>query len=883
MALAPGTRVGPYEIVSTLGAGGMGEVYRARDSKLNRDVAIKVLLAAVANDPDRLARFAREAQVLASLNHPNIAGIYGLEDNAIVMELVEGPTLADRIAHGPVPVDEAIAIARQIADALLAAHDAGVIHRDLKPANVKIRPDGTVKVLDFGLAKAMDPTAGSSANAMNSPTLSVHGTQMGMIIGTAAYMAPEQARGRAVDRRADIWAFGVVLFEMLTGKRAFDGDDISITLASVLKDDLNWTALPADVPTPMRRLLRRCLEKDPKRRLSSIGDARLELEDASAPPAEDRAVISAPVVAAAAPVSRPVVPWTVAALAIVVAATAVAFWAPWRAAVDPPKASFEVQTNSPGMGPSLSIALSPDGRHLAARVIEQGISKLWVRPIERVTGTTLPGTDAAAYPFWSADGRYIAFFAGGKLKKADILGAPPQTVADATDGRGGAWNRDGVILFAPGPTGPLFRIAASGGQPLQVSELDQSRAETGHRFPRFLPDGVHFLYLVFSTKPEHSGIYVGSLNSKDTKFLVAGRSKPEFAPPDLLLFLRESTLMAQRLDLTRLELAGDPFQVAEQVGSNPGTGAAGMTVSENGVLAYRTGGSSGGRQLAWIDRSGKNEGIIGTPALFENPRLSPDGKRVAVFKPEGGGDIWVSDLERGNSTRFTFDPGSDNVPVWSPDGSRIAFVSNRDGGVFNVYQKSSGGTGDDELLLKTPNNKLLNDWSADGRYLLYQESDPKTKEDLWVLPLFGDRKPMRVLGTPFSEQNASFSPDGRWIAYESDENGTRHAYVQSFPVSGGKWQISTTFGAVPRWRPDGKELFFGADGPLMAVDLTGTVPGGQFKAGAPRELFQGLLPLGPHNYDVTPGGRRFLLLAAPTLSAGGSPIVVVLNWMSGHK
>ncbi len=468
MPLSPGTRLGPYEVVGSLGAGGMGEVYRARDSKLNRDVAIKVLLPAVANDPDCLARFSREAQVLALLNHPNIAAIYGLEEgpadhlrqgfggqeaghhtSALVMELVEGPTLADRLATGALPLDEVLAIAKQIAEALLAAHEAGVIHRDLKPANIKVRPDGTVKVLDFGLAKALDPTGGSSANAMNSPTLSVHGTQMGVILGTAAYMAPEQARGRVVDRRADIWAFGVVLFEMLTGKRAFDGDDISITLASVLKDDLNWTALPADLPTPVRRLLRRCLEKDPKRRLSSIGDARLELDDASAPPAEDRAVISAPVVAAAAPRSRPLVPWIVAGLAAVVAATAVAFWAPWRATVDPPKASFEVQTNSPGVTTPLMIALSPDGRHLAARVIEQGISKLWVRPIERVTGTTLPGTDEAVYPFWSADGRYIGCFAGGKLKKVDILGAPPQTVADATDGRGGAWNRDGVILFAP--------------------------------------------------------------------------------------------------------------------------------------------------------------------------------------------------------------------------------------------------------------------------------------------------------------------------------------------------------------------------------------------------------------------------------------------------
>ncbi len=883
MALAPGTRVGPYEIVSTLGAGGMGEVYRARDSKLNRDVAIKVLLAAVSNDPDRLARFNREAQVLASLNHPNIAAIYGLEDNAIVMELVEGPTLAERLALGAIPVDEAIAIARQMADALATAHEAGVIHRDLKPANIKVRPDGTVKVLDFGLAKALDPTGGSSAEAMNSPTISLHATQQGVVLGTAAYMAPEQARGRVVDRRADIWAFGVVLFEMLAGRRAFDGDDISITLASVLKDDLNWAALPADLPSPVRRLLRRCLEKDPKRRLSSIGDARLELDDASTAPAEDRVVPPASGVAASAPVSRPVLSWIVAAVASVIAVTAVTFWAPWRAAVALPMASFEVQASTTGTsGPSM-IALSPDGRLLVARVIEAGTARLWLRPLERVTGTALAGTEGSSYPFWSADSRSIGFFADLKLKKIDILGAPPQTVADAPTGFGGAWNGDDVILFSPNLNGALFRVAASGGPPVQVTELNPSRAELSHRFPRFLPDRVHFLYFVVSSKPEHTGIYVASLNSKETKLLVASSTRPEFAPPDLLLFLRESTLMAQRLDLGRLELSGDPFRVAEQVASNSANGAAGVAVSENGVLAYRTGGTSGGRQLAWIDRSGKPDGIVGTPALYENPRLSPDGKRLAVFKPEGGGDIWINDLERGSSTRFTFDAGSDNVPVWSPDGSRIAFVSNRDGGVFNLYQKSSSGTGDDELLLKTPNNKLLNDWSADGRYLLYQELDPKTKDDLWVLPLFGDRKPARVLGTPFNEQSASFSPDGRWIAYESDESGTRQVYVQGFPASGGKWQISTSTsdGLYPRWRSDGKELFYDRAGQLMAVDLTGTVPGGPFKAGTPQELFPGLSNLPPHNYDVTPGGQRFLVVVVTNHAAGPAPIVVVLNWKTG--
>ena len=892
MTLSPGSRLGHYEIIAELGAGGMGAVYRARDSKLNRNVAIKVLLASVANDADRLARFAREAQVLASLNHPNIAAIYGIEEArgdgpaeagrhmALVMELVEGPTLADRLSHGALPVDEALAIARQIAEALLVAHDAGIVHRDLKPANIKVRDDGTVKVLDFGLAKALDPAGGSGANAMNSPTLSVHATQQGLILGTAAYMAPEQARGRAVDRRADMWAFGVVLFEMLSGKRAFEGDDISITLAAVLKDDLDWKALPADLPTPLRRLLRRCLEKDPRRRLSSIGDARLELDDVGAMPAEDTALSAlGAVIAAPAPRSR--APWLVAAIATVVAVAAVVRWAPWRTETDPPKASFELQVDSSGTSAPFMLALSPDGRQLVARVTEQGVGKLWLRPIERVNGTTMPGTDGALNPFWSADGRQVGFFADGKLKKMDTIGAPPQTVADAVGDGGGAWNGEGVILFAPVMGGGLVRIAATGGPQAPVSELDRSRGETAHRFPRFLPDGLHFLFLVHSTQPENTGIYLGSLNSKDKTFLVAGTTKPEFASPNLLLFLRESTLMAQRLDPVTFEISGDAFRVAEGVGSNPSNGTGGMTVSGN-VLAYRSGGGLD-RELTWVDRGGKREGSVGQPGGHENPRLSPDGTRLAVFRADGGGDVWINDLARGSSTRFTFSAGADNVPVWSPDGKRIAFVSNRDGGVFNLYVKDAGGTGVDELLLKTPLNKLINDWSPDGRYILYQEDDPATKGDLWVLPLVGDAKPIQVVATPFSEFGASFSPDGRWIAYTSDESGPGQVFVQSFPLAGGKWQISATNGYYPRWRQDGKELFFDNSGTLMAVDLTGTVPGGTFKAGVPERLFSGLLNIPPHNYDVTPGGRRFLVVGTPTTLHGTAPIVVVLNWMSGLR
>ena len=893
MNLSPGSRLGHYDIVAELGEGGMGAVYRARDSKLNRDVAIKVLLASVADDADRLARFGREAQVLASLNHPNIAAIYGVEEGALVMELVEGPTLADRLATGALPLDEALAIARQIAEALLAAHEAGIVHRDLKPANIKVRDDGTVKVLDFGLAKALDQGSGigdrGSGGAANSPTITTPAmTQAGMILGTAAYMAPEQARGRAVDRRADIWAFGVVLFEMLTGRRAFEGDDISITLAAVLKDEVAWKALPADLPTPLRRLLRRCLEKDPRRRLSSIGDARLEMDDVNTTPVEEAlasASASAPATVIAAPAPRSSTPWIVAALATVVAVAAVVLWAPWRSEIDPPKASFEVRTETGGgVGPLLMLALSPDGRQLVARVTEQGVSKLWLRPIERVNGTTLPGTDGGTYPFWSADGRHVGFFADGKLKKVDTLGASPQTVADAAAGRGGTWNGDGVILFAPETNGGLVRVAASGGPQVPVTELDRSRGETSHRLPRFLPDGIHFLYLIQATQGENTGIYLGSLASKDKKFLVTAATGPEFASPNLLLFLRESTLMAQRLDLATMELSGDAFQVAGGVDWDLSNGISGMTVSQNGVLAYRGGGGGGARHLTWIDRTGKVEGIVGQPRLHENPRLSPDGTRLAAFRPDGGGDIWIDDLARGSSTRFTFDAAADNVPVWSPDGKRIAFVSNRDGGISNLYVKDADGTATDELLLKTPHNKTINDWSADGRYILYSEDDPATKADLWVLPLAGDGKPTRVLATPFNERVASFSPDGRWIAYVSDEGGPRQVFVQRFPAAGGKWQVSTGGGSTsPRWRPDGTELYLDNGGTMLAVDLTGTVPGGAFKAGVPQRLFQALMDLPPHNYDVAPDGRRFLIVSSRAAQDGLAPIVVVLNWMTGLK
>jgi len=886
--LPPGTRIGPYEIVALLGVGGMGEVYRAIDTNLKRQVAIKVLPATVAADAERLARFQREAEILAALNHPNIAHIHGLEKSdgtvALVMELVEGPTLADRIAKGPIPLDEALPISKQIAEALEAAHEQGIIHRDLKPANIKVREDGTAKVLDFGLAKAMDPV-GSRPDVSQSPTITSPAmTQAGVILGTAAYMSPEQAKGRPVDKRADIWAFGCVVYEMLTGKRPFDGEDVSDTLAFVLTKDPDWTALPTDTPVAIRRLLHRCLEKGPRQRLDSAASARLDIEDALKPEplASARSAVGATSVPAR---HRARLSWAIAAATSMIAAAAVALWAPWRAAPEPAKVSFEVQADISGVSAQATIALSPDGKMLVALIGEAGDpsqAKLWVRPIDTTTWVPIQGTDQATYPFWSPDSRQIGFISGGKLKTVDVLAPTPQTLVEniGVGTSGGAWSRDGVILFTKNFS-PLFRVPASGeGQPVPATELDTSNGETAHRFPRFLPDGDHFLYLVLSAKPAASGIYVGSLTSKGARRLVSSTARADFAEPNLLLFLRESTLMAQRFDPRRLEVLGDPFQVATGVTTGAESGAGGFSVSDNGVLAIRTGGNSGKRQLTWTDATGKADEAIDSPAVYENPRLSPDGKRLAAYRQENGADIWISDLESKNNTRITFDPGVDNVPVWSPDGQSIAFSSNRDGGVFNLYRTNAGGTGDDELLLKTAANKLVNDWTEE--FLLYQEDSPQTKIDLWMMPLSGDRKPTRLLVTPFSESEATVSPDGRWMAYTSDESGARQVYVQTFPPSEQKTRISNSRTAgQPRWRSDGKQLFFNAGGTLTVVDVLPS-PGGEFKRSVPLELFSGLVNIIPHNFDVADLGRRFLVVRSPRPALQRvQPIVVTVNWTSG--
>lgn len=874
----------------------MGEVYRARDARLGREVALKVLPEIFAQDAERMARFEREAQLLASLNHPNIAALYGFEESggvrALVMELVEGPTLSERIAGGPLPLDEALPIAKQIAEALEAAHEKGIIHRDLKPANVKVRPDGSVKVLDFGLAKALDDhtTAGDS---QHSPTLSIAATRVGVILGTAAYMSPEQAKGKPVDRRADIWAFGIVLLEMLTGRRMYSGETAAETLAFVMTKDPTFDALPAETPAGVRRLLRRCLDKDPKRRLQAIGEARVAIDETLSGATLETAPPPAPVaVPAPPPASRPVAWMAIAGVAaLCTAALAVVAAIHFREA--PPKAPavrfFVAPAEKTSLRPWDFPVVSPNGEYLAfaaAAVGQQG-STLWVRPLQSLAAQTLPGTEGASTPFWSPDSRSIAFWAQGKLKKVEVSGGPPQTLCDAGFLVGGAWGPDGAIVFASFPTGPLRRVPAAGGEAKPATTLDASRQETLHSRPAFLPDGRHFLYHAAASQAENSGVYVGSLDSKDSRRLLAGASNAVYAAAasgqGYLLFARGDPLMAQPFDAKKLELSGEAFPIAERVTGNlPG---AAFSVSENGVLAYQSGGGTNTTQLVWYDRNGKRLEPVGPPGDYSNPALSPDEKKLAVGRTDPAAktrDLWIFDLTRGTASRLTFDPADDLNPTWSPDGSRIAFSSDRKG-ARNIYQKLAAGTGEEELLFESPERKSMEDWSADGRFLLYNVGGAsKTRDDLWVLPLTGDRKPSPLVMTPFNDSQGQISPDGRWLAYRSAESGKYEVYVQPFPPSGGKWQISTAGGEEPRWRRDGKELFYVAAEKLMAVPVKAA--GSSLEAGIPKELFEAPLVRASHRnrYLVASNGQRFLVNMTVEQTTA-SPFTVVLNWLAAVK
>ena len=894
MSLSSGTRLGNYQVVALIGAGGMGEVYRARDTRLNRDVALKVLPEVFARDTQRMARFEREAKVLAALNHPNIAAIYGLEESgpirALVMELVEGPTLGERIRGGAIPLDEALPIARQVADAVEYAHENNVIHRDLKPANIKVKADGMVKVLDFGLAKALsdEPT---EADMSNSPTLSMAATMQGVILGTAAYMAPEQAKGKKVDRRADVWAFGVVLYEMLAGKPLFTGETIPETLASVMKEAPALEKIPSDTPPAIRNLLRRCLEKNVKRRLQNAGEARIIIEDVLSG-AGGASQEGLPATAAPSPIRRLAVPGLMAWGAVLTLALAALSFVHFRE-TPPQQASVRFEVTPPEKSTVSVFKLSPDGRYLAMLVPEGGRNRLWLRPLDSLQAELLTGTDGATYPFWSPDSAFIGFFAQDKLKKIAIAGGPAQTLCDAPGGRGGTWNRDGVILFA-GLTSGIYRVPAAGGVPSSVTQLRASGAGNLQRFPEFLPDGRRFFFQQSATEAEATGLYIGSLEGMPPLRILPDASNavnvPVAAPGRTghLLFKRENTLMAQPFDPVRLQTTGEMFPVAEQVGIGANVSYGAFSVSDGGVLAYWSGGL-GDRELVWLDRTGKRLGVIGKPGAIGQAALSPDEQSVALrVGTDAASDVWLQELARGVMSRFTFGPGSGSQPVWSPDGTRIAFRHRPGGGgaADSIYVKPASGAGKEELLKSGGLNSDVLGWSRDGKFIVYGDFAGTTNNDLWLLPLEGDHKPVPYLQTAFNDMRGQFSPDGRWMAYVSNESGHNEVYLQPIPASGAKRQISTAGGDDPRWRRDGKELFYiAADRQLMAVpvNIGGAAPG-SFEIGLAQALFEIEAGGGARPYQPAADGKRFLVnVAAGGDAAVATPITVITNWQAGLR
>ena len=870
-----GTSIGPYQVLSKLGEGGMGEVYRARDSVLNRDVALKILPREFASDADRVARFRREAQVLAALNHPNIAHIYGVEDAAgapaLVLELVEGPTLADRIARGPLEIREALRIAKQIALALEAAHGQSIIHRDLKPANVKVRDDEAVKVLDFGLAKAFDQTPGATDELANSPTITNRATALGIILGTAAYMAPEQAKGKQVDRRADIWAFGVVMYEMLTGRRLFKGEDVSDTLADVLRADPDWRALPAGLPSSIQRLLRRCLVRDPRERLHDIADARLEIEDALAAPAD----------AGIAPVSTSPRRERSLWIAAIVGAASIAAAAAWylRPIVRETPPEMRLHLVTPTAAP---FALSPDGRTMAYWTLTDGRLYLSVRKLDAEEARPLPGADGAGGFFaWSHDSRSILFSAGGTLKEVPVDGiaaAHPLT-ARANVGFGLSRNAEGIVLFAPANSSPLFRVPMNGATPEPATRIVPP--QVGHRYPYFLPDGRHFLFLA-TGPPGTQGIYLGELRSLEARKLVEADTLAVFSPPDLVIFGRQDTIFAQRIDVQSFEPIGSPIRVADGVQQQRTVfGNAALSAAGDGTLAYRRA-THPPRRLSWLDRTGRlvtTVGVVDTSESETPVRISADGREILISRRLNGNyDLWtIANTPQGALQRLTSDPAADFNGVWSPDGRRIAYQSGRRGGGFyDPYLKLVGGTGDDAMVFESEDNKTVHDWSSDGKFLLFGvQGREQVARDIWAIPVDGERKPFPVTKSPYDEISARFSPDSKWIAYQSNAAGPSDVYVRPFPGPGREWRISTGGGIAPTWRSDGKELYYvSARGELMAVAITLPQTGDAVDVGAPARLFTAP---GISTYAPARDGKTFLvnlILEEPPTP----PITVILNW-----
>jgi Tol biopolymer transport system component len=889
MTVSKGTRLGPYQVERLLGTGGMGEVYRARDTTLNRDVAIKVLLPAVTADPERLSRFSREAQVLASLNHPHIAQIYGLEDAggvpALVLELVDGPTLADRIAHGAIPISEALPIAAQIAEALEAAHEQGIIHRDLKPANIKVREDGTVKVLDFGLAKAFDPSRSTGPDPMNSPTISLHATHVGVILGTAAYMSPEQTKGRAVDRRADLWAFGAVLYEMLTGRRAFGGDEVSEILARVLMEEPDWNALPARTPLPIRRLLRRCLEKDPKGRLDSAAAARFEVEEAMTAAGEN-----ANSVADSGAAWRRAVPWALTGASAVALALVLIFGG----------LRSHVASTAPirvhmGLGAEVTLAtvdrgsaaiLSPNGQALVfVGQRRTGPASLFVRRLDQLDATPLPGTEGAHSPFFSPDGEWVAFFADAKLKKIALSGGAPVTLCDTPDAKGGAWGPDGWIVFAPFFPGTdragLLRVSSTGGTPTPLTTL--ADGEVAHGWPQVLPGGNALLFGGHTSRMnwDDATLFVQPLPSGERKIVQRGGSYGRYLASGHVVYLHDAKIFAVPFDLKRLEVTGPPFLALDGVGSNPNGGSAQFAASEIGTFVYlnRPIGSApmGGAPIQWIDRAGRRTPLRATSTNWGNPHFSPDGTRLAVEINDGKQlAVWVYEWEHDRASQLTLNPAQNQKPVWTPDGRRIVFWSNRDV-QQNLYWQRADGTGDAQRLTNSPYPQSAASWHPGGRILAFQETRPQTGADLMVVAIEGDEltgwkpgTPTSFLSTAALEREPMFSPDGKWLAYQANDLGPFEIYVRPFPGPGGTWRISTAGGITPTWSRTRRELLYRSpENQLMVAAYTAS--GDSFRAEKPRLWAEGYVgpQTGQRSFDLHPDGER--VAVAPELGSFDRP------------
>jgi eukaryotic-like serine/threonine-protein kinase len=876
--LTTGSKLGPYEILSPLGAGGMGEVYKARDTRLDRTVAIKVLPAHLSSDPARRQRFEREAKAISVLNHPNICTLYDVgregETDFLVMEYLEGETLAARLGKGALPPEQLFKLASQVAEALDKAHRQGVVHRDLKPANIILTKSGA-KLLDFGLAK---PAVGSESALSSLATQTKPLTTEGTIVGTFQYMAPEQVEGKEADARSDIFAFGAVLYEAATGKKAFDGKTTASVIAAVMeRQPPPISAVQPMAPALLDRVVKTCLAKDPDERFQSAHDLSLQLAWLGEATSQPSAVAPMPEPRK----HRALLPWALAAAALAFATVMTTLYVLGirthpgliRAFIAPPeKTSFNF-TGDYGAPP----VISPDGK----RMVFGAGGKLWVRALADATPQPLEDTKGGMFPFWSPDGRSVGFFAEGKLKTVDASGGAAVPVCDVTDARGGTWNRDGVIVFAPGTRTGLFQVPASGGTPTPVTQLDTSLYTT-HRWPAFLPDGKHFLYL--ATNHSHptgdeAAVYVGSPNGKENRRLLRTFANAVFAS-GTLLFLRGSTLMAQPFDPGGLTLSGSPERIADNVFYDSGVWRGIFTASDNGLLAYQSGGGLAGSRLAWFDRSGKQLGTVGEIGPVFGPRLSPDGHRLAVTMGDPKHDVWIIDLGRGVKTRLTLDNYLNFSPLWSRDGSQVIYSSERETPPSNIFEIASNGAGNAELVKDVKAGARATDWSPDGRYLLYDQGRTVFFTQVWAMPLTGNRNPIPFAQAPDFDYDGQFSPDGRWVSYTSRESGREEVYVAPFPGPGAKSQVSTNGGHWARWRRDGKEIFFlSLDGTLMAAEVNGK--GAKFEIGTVRPLFK--LNMGAPGgyyectYDVSADGQRFL--ASISGEEGTTPpLTLVVNW-----